>query len=129
MSEFFDQDENDPDIGNPMVAKIERESVMNEYREIAIEKMRKFLDPALRIIKSYPNLPLAFDCFLLASGKFDILGVDNQEALAVNHRCTPANINKLVIKFQKQLGLPKIQGQRTDEGRAKMRNVRKSKLK
>ena len=64
----------------------------NEYREAA-KRWIDFTKRGIFIIKAHSNQMLAFDCWLLALGWHDLLGCDNQVALADVHGVTKASVS------------------------------------
>ena len=108
---------------------LSEEGRINLYREHAQDLFKNFFKPSLCLLKSHIGQSLALDCYLLAIGEFDILGVSTQVEVADIYGCERENVRKLVKKFQMQLGIPIMPGQRGEEGKEKMRTTRKAQLK
>jgi hypothetical protein len=123
------------DRSNPIVAVLTEasddptETAVNEYR-LAGMRALEFCRSSAMLIKCYRgNTAFAFDCWLLAMGWFDILGVQDQVSLAARWHCERANVGKVVKKMQARLGLSPVPGQRRLEGCQHMRARRQAQLK
>jgi len=121
---------NEPDRGNPLTAELER-SAPNHYREAATDALDFFKNCARTIKEFRGDRGFAFDCWLLALGWYEVLGVRDQATLAAKWSCKKANVSKLVKKFQGPgfLNLPPMPGQRSIQGCANMSTKRKGQLK
>lgn len=119
------------DRENPLSAIVEETDDLNHYREVAGRALDFFRNAAV-IIKEYKgDRAFAFDCWLLAMGWYEILGVRDQTALAAKWSCEKANVSKLVKRLQGPgyLNLPPGPGQRDLNACNKFRKIRKEQCK
>ena len=122
----FDYDE--IDRGNPLAAII-HEPDSEAFRVAAVES-KDFFRRLWMVVQDYRgDKALANDCAMFAVGWFDLARAHSQEEIAVRHQCERANVNRLVIKIQKLLGIPPMIGQRCDSARRKFSAIRKQQLK
>ena len=120
----------DCDRGNPLAAILDDPEPVNEFREASVRALAFFKSCAL-VLKEYKgDRDFAVDCWCLAMGWFDVIGVDDQTRLAARWKCKKANVSKLVKKMQGcgRLNLPPTPGQRSADGCKNMAITRKKQL-
>lgn len=71
----------------------------------------------------------AIDCAMLALGWHDLARAFTQQEIARRHKCDKANVNRLVNKIQTLVGVPPLNGQRSNQAREKFSSIRKQQLK
>lgn len=112
------------DRGNPLAAEIESP---NHYREAALLANR-FYDRGIAYVQGHrENLPLTWDCWLLAMEKYDLLGVDDQVKLAARHNVTKQDVSKIVKQIHRRIGATLL-SRRNLAGCKKMSQKRKEQL-
>lgn len=106
------------------------ESDNQAYREASRRNLERF---EKRFIVPLIELrSLATDCLIFANGYGYLIGCESQRDLVKRHNADPkskANVCKYVKKYQRQLNLPPLPGQRDGDGCSNMRDSRCEQLK
>ncbi len=86
----------------------------------------------LRVLLAYKgNRDMALDCFALAHGLGEMIGMHSAVEIAVKHfadKKKKAAVTKCVQMFRDCLNLPPAPGQRSERGRKAMADARKKQL-
>lgn len=86
----------------------------------------------LRVLLGYKgNREMALDCFALAHGLGEMIGMHSAVEIALKHfanKKKKAAVTKCIQMFRDCLNLPPAPGQRSEKGRAAMSNARKKQL-
>lgn len=98
------------------------------YREAAMKSL-DFMRRASMTIMASDKPQFMFECFLLALGWPDILGVKTAKALADKWKFHKQHVTDKVVFFQDLLDLPPAEGQREKGDREKFSQKRKTQLK
>lgn len=112
---------------------IDKEPTVEEAAEIFREAARTAMDfyrtVFMRIVDFKGDKNFALDCAMLALGWYDLARAYTQEDIAKRYKCERANVNRLVNKIQKNVGIPPMDGQRGQSAREKFSTARKKQLK
>lgn len=102
----------------------------NELREYALARMEEFWLRGLRMLAVQKKVRcLSFDCFLLAIGHGDMIGMQSAVEVAKKYFVTKAAATECIDDFQKALKIDPMPGQRGNNGRAAMAEARGNQLK
>ena len=87
---------------------------MQAVRDAAIGRVDRFWKRGLRLVLQYDgNEPMALRAFYVAMGLIEETGFKNVREIAKHFRLPKQTVNKCVLEFQTQLGLPPCAGQRS----------------
>lgn len=64
-----------------------------------------FVRRGLAYINAFENKPLAWDCWLFVMEEYELLGCHEEKSLAKKHRCTRANVSKIVKDIERAFGM------------------------
>lgn len=130
----FDNRERLPDIpltDEPFFTDDDASDV-NPVREFALKRMDDFWLRGLRLLAQYKgNRNMALDCFLLAHGQGEMVGLQTAVEVAVKHfgnAKRKAAVTKCILMFQDCLNIGNMPGQRSSTGRKQMAAARKNQL-
>lgn len=118
--EFYDH--NEPDNADP-----EKE----EIRRTALKRIDEFFLRGLRMLVVQKKIKrcLSFDCYLLAIGQGEMIGMRTAVEIAKKHSVTKAAASECVDDFRQALKIEFMPGQRDNDGRKEMAKARKGQLK
>jgi hypothetical protein len=109
----------------------EGDAVLHAKRDGALATM-EFFWRGLRLLAQYEgNREMALDCFILAHGKGEFIGIYSAVEIAIKHFQDPAKkaaATKCIKLFQDCLNIPPMPGQRDEKGRAQMSKARGKQL-
>jgi hypothetical protein len=119
-------------VGESTEIAEDSESV-NHLRDFAIERMDNFWKRGLRLLAQYRGNPMmARDCFYVAFGIGEMVGVESAVEIAVRYFKNPkkkAAASKCIAMFRDCAGIKDMPGQRGEDGRKKMSTKRNGQLK
>lgn len=102
-----------------------------DLRDKSIETIQWFKN-GYRVLHQYKGNPiLAQHCYALALGWGDLIGCETAVDIAVKlfgNARKKAAVTKCVKMFQDALGIPPMNGQRSQRGREQMKKARKAQL-
>jgi hypothetical protein len=116
------------DHQEPELVELEHQESDNGDQK-AVEVLRRMRVGFGVCINYDGDFGLAFHCFALAMGFKGVVGVDDDTELAKRFSVSKQAVTKCKLIFQERMGLPPMQGQRSERARDNMRKARQEQLK
>lgn len=112
----------------------ERSPEENILREAAIDRLDNFWKRILRraLMSSSPDKLFVLDCLIVAVGWGELVGLESAADISLKHFGNDSRkqlATKWINEFEEIGGLDKMPGQRSADGRKKMREARLKQLK